>query len=84
MNTQQMIASSKDQRCRFCGRISHSFQVIRQKICFLGGAYSIGRDGIEVFKVGTVSKHLRWQVKGYIHALNAVGKWQAYKHEWGF
>lgn len=75
-----MSASSKDQCCRFCGRISHSFHVIGLEIRFLGGAYSIGRDGIEVFKVGTVRNHLGWQVKDYIHALNAVGKWQEYKH----
>lgn len=74
MNTQQMNVSSKDQRCRFCGRISHLFQVIGLEICFLGGTYSIGRDGIEVFKVGTVRKHLEWQAKDYAHALNAVGK----------
>lgn len=53
-----MNASFKDQRCRFYGRISHLFQVIGLEICFLGGVYSIGRDRIEVFKVGTVKKHL--------------------------
>lgn len=73
MNTQEMSTSSKDQCCRFCGRISHSFQVIGLKICFLGGAYSVRRDRIEMFKVGTVRKHLGWQVKDYTHALNAVG-----------